>query len=546
MPAAVSDMTTETIFQTFRLAAERWPDRPFLHAPAEALRDASAVSYSFRQAAEHVDALASGYANAGFGVAHRIGLALDNHPDFFLHFLALNALGASVVPVNTTMRDAELTQLLGLADLDLIVTWLDHVTKLVNAVTATGTEIPLHDATSTAIPAALRAPGPGAPDASSEAAMLFTSGTTGTPKGCLLSNDYFTWIGQFYTSLDGYCSFRPGKERILTPLPVTHMNALACSFMAAMMSGGCLIQLDRFHASTWWKTVRETGATIVHYLGVMPAILLQRPDVPEEYAGVQVRFAFGAGVDPRHHAVFEERYGFPLIEAWAMSETGAAAWITANREPRHIGTRCFGKPPAHLEIRLVDEMGRDVAEGVPGELLVRARSKNPRRHFFSGYYKDPAATEAAWEGGWFHTGDIVRRDAEGSMFFVDRSKNIIRRSGENIAAVEVEGTLMQHPAVLHCAVLPAHDEIRGEEVMALLEVKRGHPGPALAEEIAEFCRERLQYFKVPGYIAFVDALPTTASQKLQRGTIRALGRDLLDKGVAHDLRALKLESVTNR
>jgi acyl-CoA synthetase (AMP-forming)/AMP-acid ligase II len=375
--------------------------------------------------------------------------------------------------------------------------------------------------------------------AADEAALVFTSGTSGTPKGCVLSNDYFVWIGHFYTHLGGYCAFRPEGERLITPLPVTHMNALASSFMATMMSGSCLIQLDRFHASTWWQTARHEGATIVHYLGVMPAILLQRPDLPEEYAGHQIRFGFGAGVDPRHHALFEERYGFPLIEAWAMTETGAGAWISANREPRHVGNRCFGKPPADLEIRLVNEAGEDVADDEPGELLVRAQGDDPRRHFFSGYHNDPAATEAAWEGCWFHTGDVVRRDAEGSIFFVDRSKNIIRRSGENIASVEVENTLLQHPAVEHCAVLPVNDEIRGEEVMALIEVNTPAPDLALAEDITRFCLERLQYFKAPGYISFVDALPTTDSQKLRRGAIRELGRTLLEQQRSHDLRTLK-------
>lgn len=548
VPADALITAADTIFATFVRAARHWPDRPFLHAPSEALGGGSAISLTFGQVAGRVSELMGRYGDAGYGGGHRIGLMLDNHPDFFVHFLAFNALGASIVPLNSAIPDAELGYVANLAELDLIVAWPTHVARVGEALEAAGCAIPLAAAVAGGGVAGLPARSARMrldreAGSRQEAAMLFTSGTTGTPKGCVLSNDYFTWVGHFYTRLDGYCAFRAGEERILTPLPVTHMNALACTFMAAMMSGGCLIQLDRFHASTWWKTVRETGATIVHYLGVMPAILLQRPDRPEEYSGHQVRFAFGAGVDPRHHAVFEERYGFPLIEAWAMSETGAAAWITANREPRHVGTRCFGHPPAHLEVRLVDETGADVVHGDPGELLVRARGDNPRLHFFSGYHKDAEATEAAWEGGWFHTGDIVRRDGEGAMYFVDRIKNIIRRSGENIASVEVEGVLMQHPAVEYCAVLPVADEIRGEEVMALVEAKGIEPGLPLAEAIAGFCRDQLQYFKVPGYVAFVDALPTTESQKLRRGDIRKLGRDLLERGLVHDLRALKRERV---
>src|SRR5690606_15875928 len=161
---------------------------------------------------------------------------------------------------------------------------------------------------------------------------------------------------------------------------------------------------------------------------------------------------------------FEQRFGFPLIEAWAMTETGSGAIAAANREPRHVGTRCFGRLDASMEHRIVDENGCNVLPGVAGEFLVRRRGEQPRRYFFSGYYKDHDATEHAWADGWFHTGDIVRADADGNLFFVDRRKNIVRRSGENIAAVEVEGALLRHPAVRGCAVTPVPDDIRGEEV----------------------------------------------------------------------------------
>lgn len=524
----------ETIYTRFTQSVESWPDRPFLDLAAST-EGSEATALTFSAASAKVDGLRDRYARCDIGHGHRVGLALDNHPEFFLHFLALNALGASVAPINAEMRDAELMHAVNLAELDMILCWKHHHARIAALVSDA---LPVAEPGGAGLPRMRRPAFAQATDADSEAAMIFTSGTTGTPKGCILSNGYFTRIGDYYTQLGGLCVFRPGAERILTPLPVTHMNALACSFMAALVSGGCLIQLDRFHASTWWRTVRETRATIVHYLGVMPAILLQRDDPPSAWAGHEIRFGFGAGVDPRHHALFEQRYGFPLIEAWAMSETGAGAWITASHEPRHVGQRCFGKPGEDVETRLVDDEGRDVPAGTPGELLVRARGGHPRRWFFTRYHNDPAATAAAWDGGWFHTGDIVRSDAEGSLFFVDRSKNIVRRSGENIASVEVEGAVMQHPAVRHCAVTPVPDEIRGEEVLALVEVDGGGDAD-LAIDIAQSCLATLQYFKIPGYLAFVDGLPTTTSQKLQRGEIRKLGRSVLAAGGAFDLRSLK-------
>ena len=187
-------------------------------------------------------------------------------------------------------------------------------------------------------------PTPGKPVGAAECALLYTSGTTGKPKGCLLSNFYFLNVGQRYLDEGGLCTVRPREDRLITPLPLFHMNALAVSTTAMILSGGCLIQLDRFHPRTWWRDVAESGATIVHYLGVMPAILNSHAEDLHRKQH-HVRFGYGANANPSDHAAFEERFGFPLVEAWAMTETGGGALIAASREPRHVGTRCIGSPP---------------------------------------------------------------------------------------------------------------------------------------------------------------------------------------------------------
>ena len=183
--------------------------------------------------------------------------------------------------------------------------------------------------------------------------------------------------------------------------------------------------------------------------------------------------------------------------------------------------------------------GSDAAPGQPGELLVRHAGEDPRFGFFSEYYANPEATAEAWEGGWFHTGDIVMRDADGDFFFVDRKKNVIRRSGENIAAVEVESFLMQHPDIKAAAVAAAPDELRGDEVFACLVVESGERDEARAREIAEWCLDRVAYYKVPGYIAFVDALPLTSTQKIQRGELKTLVARLLTDPATVDTRSMK-------
>jgi acyl-CoA synthetase (AMP-forming)/AMP-acid ligase II len=301
------------------------------------------------------------------------------------------------------------------------------------------------------------------------------------------------------------------------------------------------VQLDRFHPGSWWDSVRASGGTVAHYLGVMPAMLLGAPPSPADRDHA-VRFGFGAGVDRRQQAAFEQRFGFPLLEAWAMTETGAGAVVIANHEPRHAGQSCFGRAEAAVQWRLVGEDGLDVPTGESGELWVRAAGADPHAGFFSEYLKDAAATAEAWEHGWFHTGDLVRADADGNLYFVDRKKNVIRRSGENISAVEVESVLAQHPRVAAVAVTAAPDEVRGDEVLACIVRRDPQPDddlPALASELTHQALRQLAYYKAPGYVAFVDALPLTHSQKVQRAQLKALATSLPGQPHCFDTRGLK-------
>ena len=489
-----------------------------------------------------MERLAGAYREAGYGHGHRVGLLLENRPAFFLHWLALNALGAGVVPINAELRAAELEYLIGHSELCAAVTLPDRRADLEAAAARAGRAVALFGPDEAAAPALEPPPKAGqAVDAGSECALLYTSGTTGRPKGCVLPNAYFTGAGRWYNDIGGLCSLRPGVERLITPLPMVHMNAMAYSTMAMVMSGGCIVPLDRFHPRSWWTSVRESGATICHYLGVMPSMLMKAPAGPDDRAHA-LRFGFGAGIDGRLHAAFEERFGFPLLEAWAMTETGAGAVVIANHEPRKVGTACFGRSEPAVEMRLVDDEGRDVPDGQPGELLVRAAGDDPRAGFFAEYLKDPEATREAWEGGYFHTGDLVLRDGDGHLHFVDRKKNVIRRSGENIAAVEVESVLRRHPLVREVAVAATPDPVRGDEVLACVIPAEPLADDRLAEvagAIVDYCLDELAYYKAPGYVVFVDALPLTATQKISRGELKTLARDLPQSPRAVDTRPMK-------
>jgi acyl-CoA synthetase (AMP-forming)/AMP-acid ligase II len=533
-----------TVARAFARSAAMYGDRAWLEVLPETAQayGIEARSWSYSQAASQVTALRAQYAAAGYGHGHRAGLLLLNRPEFLLHWIALNGLGVSVVPINADWRSAELEYLIGHSEIAVAACLPERAADLAAAARAAGRQLALTGPAGGAL-ARVAQPPPfagRAPDSATECALLYTSGTTGRPKGCILPNEYFLWAGEWYATIGGLCAVRTASERMITPLPMTHMNAMAYSAMCMMLAGGCLILLDRFHPSSWWDSVRASDATIVHYLGVMPAMLLGAAPSADDRRH-RVRFGFGAGVNARHHADFEQRFGFPLLEAWAMTETGAGAVMIANREPRHVGTTCFGKAEPQIECRIVDDHGRDAVAGAPGELLVRRAGDRPRFGFFAGYLKDEAASSDAWAGGWFHTGDLVTRDADGLFRFVDRKKNVIRRSGENISAVEVESVLSQHPAVAAVGVSAVPDPVRGDEVFASVVLRAAAPADAgeLARQIAQFCLARLAYYKAPGYIAFCERLPLTPTEKIQRGQLKQLGEQLLRQGRSVDLRPMK-------
>lgn len=518
-----------SVYSAFKSAAEAHNERAYqlvVKETAERYGIAAGI-LTYADALARVEQLVARYGSAGIGRGHRVMLALDNRPEFFLQFFALNALGAGVVPVNPDLRHAELTYMIGHAEPVLGVAVDDYVERLIDAAKAADVVMPVIGCDDAA-PECHRAPGAdNVEPLRREAAMLYTSGTTGRPKGCVLSNLYFLHAGEWYRKTGGLCELRDG-ERMITPLPLFHMNAMACSSMAMLSVGGCLTNLDRFHPSSWWDSVRESKATCLHYLGVMPSILMAAQESSDDRAH-QIRFGFGAGVVQELHAPFEARFGFPLVEAWAMTETGVGAVVCANRLPRKVGKSVLGRPEDDVEVRIVTDEGREAEPDEPGELLVRHGGDDPKFGFFTEYYRDPDATAAAWEGGWFHTGDVVKRDADGDMVFVDRKKNVIRRSGENIAAVEVESTLMAHSAITNVAVAAVPDDIRGDEVFACI-VPAAEGSQELADEIVSWCLTQLAYYKAPAYVSFVDALPLTSTQKIQRRELKTLCADKLTKG----------------
>ncbi len=506
-----------TLYDTLNRTAAKWGNQTAYGVPPMPGRDyhQAGREYTWSQTLALAQELTSIYARAGYGLRHRIAFLFSQRPEFLLHYYALNALGCSVVLLNPEYRREEIQYVVEHSEAVLAVAnaaRLDDVQAVCRSLQRPIPAIALENPPD-------RLPEPphaqdGQPDGTTEAALLYTSGTTGRPKGCILSNEYFHTWGTWYASRGGVIALREGQERMYNPLPLHHANCLGISVSGMLVTGGALYFPDRFHGSTWWKDLVNCRITCLHYQGVIPNVLLKMSPCPEEKQH-QVRFGFGAGIDSSQHAECERRFGFPFVEFWAMSETGR--FITDNIEPRLIDTRAIGRAVPGLDARAVDENDNVVPDGEPGELVIRHTAAAPRKGFFSGYRKNEQATEEAWRNGWFHTGDQVMRDASGMFYFMDRKKNIIRRSGENIAAAEIEECLAVHPNVKQAAVLAVPDALREEEVMACIVVQGGvKTGELLAQKLFDFCHERLAYFKVPGWWLFKDDLPLTTSQRVHK------------------------------
>ncbi len=539
----------DTIATAFARACDAHGDRSFLAVAPNGQRSYHPRGYevSYQDAAAQVAELVLRYRAAGYGPSHRVGLFLENRPEHFLHKLALNTLGAWCVPINADLRAAEIAYVLAHARVDLVVVLADRYRALMQALVEARQPpaVAVFETFEQTLPSAKRLPSQDAVRADTPASILYTSGTTGKPKGCILSHGYELAIGAWYAQLGQMSDLRAGSDRVYNPLPLYHVNAGVTSFFGVLLAGCCQIQGERFQPTRWWREVRDTRATVVHYLGVIVPMLLNQPESELDRTH-SVRFGAGAGIEPQLHRVFEERFGFPMLELWGMTEITRV--IIANAEPRQVGTRAFGRAVPGLEVRVVERDGEEAAPNQPGELLVRHSEATPRKDFFSGYLDDPEATEDAWRGGWFHTGDIVSRDETGMLHFVDRSKNIIRRSGENIAAAEVEALLLTHPFVAEVAVVAVPDEVREEEVLACIVVKPEaerarlidqQVRDELARDIFNFCNERLAYYKVPGWILFRDEIPTTGTQKVQKHRLFGKDEDPRAGSTVIDLRAFK-------
>ncbi len=475
---------------------------------------------SFAEVNRRVNQTANALRAVGVERGEHVAVMLPNGVDFPIVWFALAKLRAVIVPVNINYHDHDLTYALNDSQAGFFVVHENYVDqwKRVRAQAPrikeilTITEAGSGSSWERVVASASDAFNSSQAESDDLLNIQYTSGTTGFPKGCMLTQDYWLRVGAVAAE---YFTLKPGEVN-LTSQPFYYMdpqwNTVAC-----LIGGVALVILPRFSPSHFWQAVIKHNVTVLYLIGTMPFYLLKQEENQILERGHHLRVILCSGIHPKYHAEFEKRWGAPWREAYGMTETGVDL-IVPLADVETVGTGAMGKPIPSKEVRVVDAEGNDVPEGEIGELLVCGKP------MMLGYWNKPEATAETLRNGWLHTGDLVMCDERGYYHWQARLKDTIRRSGENISAVEVESVLLEHPAVRMAAIVAVPDLLRGQEVKAYIVLQPNYapdPEPILAYALAQ-----LAYFKVPRYIEFVDDLPRTPSERVEKHKLVKMKPDL--------------------
>ncbi len=464
--------------------------------------------------------VAAGLRQAGVAPGERVAAFLFNTPEFPFLWFGVAKAGAVLVPLNTGLKGEILRYELGDSAPRAIVVdprlWpvyaplreaLRIPREYVAAVPPDGTPAPTGVPGFETLDAEPDVERPPAPRPDAPASVMYTSGTTGPPKGAVIPHQKLITTP---TEIARRSQLAPDSV-LFTGLPLFHCNAQEMTALTAILHDLTAAFDERFHASRYWEIAAAFGATHVSLLIAMVNILFKQPERPTDRSH-GVRTALTAGATRELWPAFERRFGLTIVELYGMTECGCT---TLMNPPGAIRLGSIGTPLGFVEADVVDDDDRPVGPGVRGELVVRPRAPYT---MFLGYLNQPGKTVEAWRNLWFHTGDTVTRDADGYYYFVDRKKDIIRRRGENLAPYDVESALNRHPAVFESVVVGVPSPLGEEDVKAYVQAR---PGASVeAKELFEFCARELPFFMVPRFLEFVDEIPKTANQKSQRYLLR--------------------------
>ena len=482
------------------------------------------ATFSYRDIDRLACRLASGLGRLGLRRGETVLLMLNNSIDFIALWCALGKLGAIEVPVNCSYKGQLLARVMTDSRARLVIAdaeYLPRFAELSGELAGIET-IVVHDAELAQSPlecarlVAFReilsdddafAAVPLAPW--DHAAIMYTSGTTGPSKGVIVSHGH---AYEYARGVVDMLEIRP-SDVYYAPLPLFHIAGQWALVYAAAIAGATAVLPDAFSVSRFWPTVRRHRASCAFLLGAMANLLYRQPEAPGEAENPLDRVLVVPLV-PEVEA-FKQRFGCRVSTTWGGTEmncpTRSGFDLPNNRTCGRVDERLY-------EVRIVDENDNDLPPGIPGEAVVRPKIP---WIVMAGYWNRPDWTVKAWRNLWLHTGDMLMRDAEGNLYFVDRTKDAIRRRGENVSSMEVEQEIAAHPDVLECAVIPVASAETEQEVMAVVVPK---PGRMIAPEaLIAFLEPRMAYFMVPRYLEFAAELPKTPTGKIQKFGLRERG-----------------------
>jgi len=476
--------------------AERHPEKPALRLGDEVLDYASLLDAARRTAAL--------LRAQGVEPGDRVGLVSPNVPAFPVAFYGALIAGAVVVPMNPLLKAPEVEYYLNDSGARAIFVGGEMVDEALLAARTVGADaivLGVHGPeglTEERAELVDRAP-------DDTAVLLYTSGTTGHPKGAELTHDNLasntrTCVETLFGASDG--------DVIMGCLPLFHVFGLTCALNGAVLSGSCLTLLPRFDPVEALRAIERHGVTVFEGVPTMYAALLQAADqVDADVSTLRLCSSGGASLPLAVLRGFEERFGSPILEGYGLSETSPVASFNHLDRERKAGS--IGTPIRGVEMALIDNDGTVIEEPeVVGEIVIRGEN------VMKGYWGRPEATAEAIVDGWFRSGDLARRDEEGYYYIVDRKKSLIIRGGYNVYPTEIEEVIYQHPAVAEAAVVGIPHESLGEEVGAAVALKPG--AEATPDEIRDFVKERVAAYKYPRHLWLVDVLPKGATGKIQR------------------------------
>ncbi len=513
----LSDPSERHLGRAIQLQAEQSGDKPYLLF--------GETVYTFGEVNQRVNELAAGLAQAGLKAGGRLAFYMSSAPEIVLLALAVNKLGAVWVPINTDYKGAWLLDTINDSKPTILVSDATHLDRLQEVVNSLEVAVLVLHGGHESVPGALGfeelyLAGAGEPDMSAlstgdTCAVLWTSGTTGKAKGVMQSHNI--WFNAVYANNEE-CQYGIAEgDVIFTVLPMYNSAVWVTAIFRALVAGVPLAIEPTFSVSTFWERVDYYKATQCFTLGAMHMFLWDAPP-REDDAKHSLRKLMAIPMPPAIADQFCQRFNLELV-AQGLGQSEALRLIAPVMGRTQPPGSCGSVVPG-VEARLVGEEGEDVPQGEAGELWIKPLWAD---FIFNGYFGNPEATAAAYEGEWYKTGDMLKCNEEGFYFFSDRKKDAVRYKGRNISTFEVEMAARKHPSIGDCAAfgVPSEELESEQEIMLDVILK---PGEALqAVELAQFINDNAPYFFVPRYIQFVEALPYTPTNKVQKYRLRERG-----------------------